>query len=80
MNLKCFLIKTRSKCSNNIKAVRHKMVVQYASKFPREKRVIFNNFRYSVRFLDSHEMLVYIIDSLSNSNGIAQCSPVKYRL
>ena len=41
------------------------MAVQYASKFLREKRVIFNNFRYSVRFLDSYEMLVYIIDTLS---------------
>ena len=42
------------------------MLVQYASKFSREKRVIFNNFRYSVRFLDSYEILVYIIDTLSN--------------
>ena len=32
----------------------------------REKRVIFNNFRCSVRFLDSHEMLVNTIDILSN--------------
>ena len=36
------------------------MLEQYASK------VIFNNFRYSVRFLDPYEMLVYIIDTLSN--------------
>ena len=45
------LIENRSKCSDNIKVIRQKMVVQYA--FLREKRVIFNNFRYSVRFLDS---------------------------
>ena len=37
-------------------------------KFLREKRV-FNNFRFSVGFLDSYELLVYIIDTLSNSNG-----------
>ena len=35
-------------------------------KFSREKRVIFNNFRYSVRFLDSYEMMVNTIDILSN--------------
>ena len=42
------------------------MFVQYASKFSGENRIIFNNFRYSVPFLDSYEMLVYIIDTLSN--------------
>ena len=35
-------------------------------KFSREKRVLFSNFRLSVRFLDSYEMLVYIFDTLSN--------------
>ena len=53
------------------------MVVQYASKFSRENRVIFNNFRYSLRFLDSYEMLVYIIDTLSNSNGYSTMLPSK---
>ena len=48
-------------------------------KFSREKRVIFNNFRYSVRFLDSYEMLVYIIDTLSNSNEYNTMLPVKNR-
>ena len=42
------------------------MLVGTRLKFSREKRLIFNNFRYSVRFLDSYEMLVYIFDTLSN--------------
>ena len=33
---------------------------------PPSSAVIFNDFRYSVRFLDSYEILVYIIDTLSN--------------
>ena len=48
-------------------------------KFSREKRVIFNNFRYSVRLLDSYETLVYIIDTLSilTKMNITQCSQSK---
>ena len=55
------------------------MLVHRHLKFSREKRVIFNNFRYSVRFLDSYEMLVYIIDTLSNSNEYNTMLPVKNR-
>ena len=46
-------------------------------KFSREKRVLFNNFRFSVSFLDSYELLVYIIDTLSNSNGYGTMLPSK---
>ena len=48
-------------------------------KFSREKRVIFNNFRYAVRCLDSYEILVYIIDTLSNYNEYNTMLPLKNR-
>ena len=48
-------------------------------KFSREKRAKFNNFRYSVRFLDSYEMLVNTIDILSNWNEYNTMLPVRNR-
>ena len=61
---------TRSKCSDDIKVIRPRCLCNTRLKFSREKRVIFNNFRYSVRFLDSNEMLVYIIDTLTTQMDI----------
>ena len=70
-NLECFLIETRSNAQIILRWSDARCLCSTRLKFSLEKRVIFNNFRCSVRFLDSHEMLV------NTEMNITQCSQSK---